>query len=214
MYRLTRFGHEEFSPLSLVENIAMRDGEHRAQIVALVEPAAGVRQVVAARDVTVRPALAADVPRLAEIYNHYVVNTPTTFDLTPFTIEQRMEWFAHYGETGRYRLLVAERDGAVVGYVTTSRFRPKQAYETSVEMSIICAPEAVGQGIGQRLYEAIFRAIAGEDIHAAVAGITLPNEGSCALHERFGFRRVGVFPAVGRKFGRYWDVVWYERVFD
>jgi phosphinothricin acetyltransferase len=216
IYQLSRFGHEEFSPLSLVENIAMHDGEHHAQIATLLLPdrAHSARHVVAPTDVVVRPAVAADVPRLTEIYNDYIVHTPTTFDLEPLTVDQRLEWFGHYAPVGRHRLLVAERDGAVLGYTSTSRFRQKQAYETTVEMSIICAPEAVGQGIGQRLYEVIFDAIATEDIHAAIAAITLPNDASCALHERFGFRRVAVLPEVGRKFGRYWDVAWYARVFD
>lgn len=162
-------------------------------------------------EVTVRPALVADVPRITEIYNHYIVNTAVSFDIEPWMLDQRLEWFAHYDLKGRYRVLVAERDGEVVGYTTSSRFRQKQAYETTVEMTIVCAPDAVGMGIGSRLYGAIFPMLEGEDVHMAVAGITLPNDASCAIHERFGFQRIGVEPEVGRKFGRYWDVAWYMR---
>jgi phosphinothricin acetyltransferase len=161
--------------------------------------------------VVVRPARAEDVPRLTEIYNHYIVNTPVTFDLEPFTVEQRMEWFSHYSTAGRHRLLVAERDGVVMGYTSTSRFRPKQAYETTVEMTIICAPESTGCGIGSRLYSEILPLMRLEDVHMAIAGITMPNDASCALHEKFGFRRVALEPEVGRKFERYWDVAWYMR---
>ena len=64
---------------------------------------------------------------------------------------------------------------------------------------------------GKQLYAALFRAIQGEDVHRALAGITEGNPGSLALHERFGFRPLGVFSQVGRKFGRYWDVVWLEK---
>jgi phosphinothricin acetyltransferase len=78
-------------------------------------------------------------------------------------------------------------------------------------VSVVCAPEAVGFGVGQRLYDVLFESVRGEDIHMAVAAITLPNNGSCALHERFGFTRLCVLREVGRKFGRYWDVAWYER---
>jgi phosphinothricin acetyltransferase len=160
----------------------------------------------------IRPAVPEDLPRLTEIYNHYIVNKPTTFDIEPFTLERRREeWFAHYAARGRHRLLVADRDGVVVGYTSTSRYRTKQAYETTVEMTIICAPGETGRGIGSALYRAIFEAMRDEDVHRAVAAITLPNEASCALHERFGFERVGVFREVGRKFGRYWDVAWYEK---
>lgn len=162
--------------------------------------------------IRIRPAREHDLPRLTEIYNHYIINTPTTFDIEPFTVERRRdEWFSHYAEHGRHRLLVAERDGALVGYTSTSRFRPKQAYETTVEMTILCAPGETGKGIGSALYRALFDALTDEDVHMAVAGVTLPNEASCAIHERFGFERVATLHEVGRKFGRYWDVAWYEK---
>lgn len=160
---------------------------------------------------SVRPAHIDDLPRLTEIYNHYITNTPTTFDLEPYTVEQRAEWFSHYAAIGRHRLLVAEEDGNVLAYTSTSRFHPRAAYDTTVELTILCAPEAVGFGIGQRLYEVLFEEISDEDIHLAVAAITLPNDASCALHERFGFTRAAVLPEVGRKFGQYWDVVWYAK---
>ena len=162
--------------------------------------------------VTLRAARAGDLPRLTEIYNHYIVDTPITFDLEPFSVEERRPWFARYSETGPHRLLVAERGGAIAGYTSSSRFHARAAYDTTVEMTILCAPEHVGYGIGAQLYEAIFAELQREEsVHSAMAAITLPNRGSCALHERFGFRRVGVLTEVGRKFGRYWDVAWYER---
>jgi phosphinothricin acetyltransferase len=151
------------------------------------------------------------VPRLTEIYNHYVVNTPVTFDVEPYTIERRMAWFEQFSATGRYRLLVAEERGEVIGYAGTTRFRPKPAYDTTVETTIYCAPESVGRGPGDGLYSALFEAIRDEDIHRIVGGYTLPNRGSEALHTRFGFVLVGIFRENGRKFGRYWDVAWMER---
>jgi len=162
-------------------------------------------------DISIRPAIAADLARLTEIYNYYVIHTPVTFDIEPYTVERRAGWFSQFLLSGRYRLFVAERSGSVLGYAGTTRFRPKQAYETTVETSIYCAPEAVGQGIGSQLYRVLFQALDGEDIRRFVAGYTLPNPASTALHERFGFKRVGVFTENGRKFGRYWDVAWNER---
>jgi len=162
-------------------------------------------------NIAIRPAARGDLPRLTEIYNYYVVNTPVTFDIEPYTVERRAEWFNQFGASGRYRLLVAEENGSILGYACTTRFRPKAAYETTVEMSIYIAPEAAGKRIGSRLYAALFESLAGEDIRMFVAGYTLPNAASAALHERFGFKRVGVFTEVGRKFGRYWDVAWNER---
>ncbi|HEX4004444.1 MAG TPA: GNAT family N-acetyltransferase [Candidatus Acidoferrales bacterium] len=162
-------------------------------------------------EITIRPAARADLPRLTEIYNHYVLHTPVTFDLEPYTVERREPWFAQFAPTGRYRLLVAEENGAVIGYAGTTRFRPKAAYETTVETTIYCEPGAVGKGIGSRLYGALFEAIQSEDIRRIVAGYTLPNPASAALHQRHGFQRVGIFTENGRKFARYWDVAWNER---
>jgi phosphinothricin acetyltransferase len=160
---------------------------------------------------SIRPAVQTDVPRLTEIYNYYVVHTPITFDVEPYTVEKREVWFSQFASAGRYRIFVAEADGVVAGYACTTRFRPKAAYETTVETSVYCATDVVGQGLGSRLYAALFHSLRDEDIHRYVAGYTLPNPVSAALHERFGFKRVGVFTENGRKFGRYWDVAWNER---
>jgi phosphinothricin acetyltransferase len=217
-YAFTKFGHEEFSPLSLLENIASHERDHGAQIAELAGPPAAAGQTANSKQqrvddtsVTIRAAKIDDLPRLTEIYNHYIVNTATTFDTEPQSVEQRREWFSHYGPTGRHRLLVAERDGVVAGWASTSKFHPRAAYDTTVELTCVCAPEAVGFGIGQKLYEALFEAIRGEDIHVAMALITLPNRGSTALHERFGFREAMVVREVGRKFDKWWDVAWYEK---
>jgi phosphinothricin acetyltransferase len=162
-------------------------------------------------EIAIRAAKRGDLPRLTEIYNHYVLHTPITFDVEPYTVEKRVAWFEQFGETGRYRLLVAEENSVVLGYAGTLRWRPKAAYDTTVETTIYCDPAATGKGVGYRLYKALFEAIAGEDLCRIVAGYTVPNPASAALHARLGFREVGIFTQVGRKFGRYWDVVWNER---
>lgn len=164
-------------------------------------------------DLAVRPASDADLPALTDIYNHYVAHSHATFDLEPHTIEQRREWLAHYSTSGRHRAYVAEEAGAVVGFATSSPWRPRQAYATSVETSVYLAPEATGRGIGTALYTAVFDMLAGEGVHRAYAGIALPNDPSIALHERFGFRRAGLFTEQGFKFGRWIDVAWYEKRF-
>lgn len=162
-------------------------------------------------EVLIRAAEARDREAIVEIYNHYVVQTAVTFDVTPYTVAGRRGWFEQFAETGRYRLLVAEEAGKLIGYAGTTRFRPKAAYETTVETTVYCAPGMAGRGIGGRLYGALFAAIEGEDVHRIVAGYALPNEASARLHEKFGFRPVGVFRETGRKFGKYWDVAWVER---
>jgi phosphinothricin acetyltransferase len=162
-------------------------------------------------ELSIRPAVRSDLPRVTEIYNYYVINTPVTFDMEPYTVERRAAWFEQFAPTGRYRLVVAEENGMVLGYAGTMRFRPKAAYETTVETTIYCAQEAIGKRIGSQLYAALFDAIKNEDVHRIVAGYTLPNDASAALHARCGFKAVGIYTEVGRKFGRYWDVQWTER---
>lgn len=165
-------------------------------------------------DVTTRPAVRSDLPRLAEIYNHYIVNTPITFNTQPFTVETFGPWFDDHCDGKRHRLVVAVENGnggRLIGYAGTGRFRPKEAYETTVETTIYRSHDCTQRGVGTLLYRALFELIAGEDINRVVAGVTLPNPASLALHERFGFRHVGTFTGNGRKFGKYWDVAWFER---
>lgn len=163
------------------------------------------------RELLIRPGLAGDLSALNDLYNHYVVNSHATFDLEPITPEARQEWFSHYSDPGPHRLLVAVEGDQLLGYTTSSRFRPKRAYATSVETSIYLSPGATGRGVGRALYEALFAALEDEDLHRAYGGIALPSPASVALHERLGFTRVAHFTEQGRKFGRYWDVAWYEK---
>ncbi|GJM45533.1 MAG: phosphinothricin N-acetyltransferase [Gemmatimonadota bacterium] len=158
-----------------------------------------------------RAARETDLPELVAIYNHYVQNTHITFDVEPWTVEGRRPWFDEHAATGPHRLIVAEEDGAVAGYATSGEFRRKRAYATSVESTVYVRPESVGRKLGRALYAELFTVLATEDVHRAYAGIALPNAGSMALHEHFGFRAVGTFQEVGRKFGKYWDVCWLER---
>ncbi|MFD6424440.1 GNAT family N-acetyltransferase [Streptomyces sp. NPDC060198] len=169
-------------------------------------------------DTQVRPGTEGDLEALTDLYNHYVRETALTFDVTPFTPEERLPWLRAHPDHGPHRLLVAEDTrtaadggGGVLGYATSSTFRPKAAYGTSVEVSVYCTPDATGRGIGTLLYTALFEALAGEDLHRAYAGITQPNEPSGRLHAAFGFRPLGTYTEVGRKFGRYWDVSWFEK---
>lgn len=159
--------------------------------------------------INIRRATEADLPALLDIYNHYVIHTPVNFDIEPRTLAQRREWFAEFMPSGKYQCFVAEEGGRVVGYACSSRFKEKAAYATTIEASIYCAHDCGGRGIGRKLYAALFEALKGEDIHRAFAGITLPNVGSVGIHEAFGFRHIGTYSEIGRKFGRYWDVGLY-----
>ncbi|MFE3635959.1 GNAT family N-acetyltransferase [Streptomyces sp. NPDC059168] len=164
-------------------------------------------------EVQVRPETERDLDVLTEIYNHYVRETTITFDTAVLTTEERRPWLLSHPEDGPYRLMVATAADSqeILGYATSSPYRTKPAYRTSVETTVYVAPDSGRRGVGTLLYGALFEALAGEDLHRAYAGIAQPNEASRRLHARFGFRHVGTHREVGRKFGRYWDVAWYEK---
>jgi phosphinothricin acetyltransferase len=164
-------------------------------------------------EVQVRPGVEGDLEALTALYNHYVSETTITFDTAIFTPEERRPWLLSHPEDGPHRLMVATEPDTqgVLGYATSSPFRMKPAYATSVETTVYVAPGTGRRGVGTLLYTALFEALSGEDVHRAYAGIVPPNEASTRLHERFGFRHVGTYREVGRKFGRYLDVAWYEK---
>jgi len=159
---------------------------------------------------TVRAAELRDLDAIVSIYNHYVATTHFTFDTVPFTTLQRRPWFDQF-DGGRYRALVLEHDGAVIGYANSAPLKSKPAYATSVEVSIYLAADQIGQGGGAQLYEALLDGLSAEDTHRAYALIALPNSPSIAFHRRYGFNQVAVLHEVGRKFDRYWDVAWFEK---
>jgi len=154
-----------------------------------------------------------DLPALLEIYNHYVRETPVTFDIEPRTLEQRQAWLGEFASSGRYQCFVAVKDGQPIGWASSHPYNERAAYETTVTSSVYLAPEMTGQGLGRRLYTALFDALKGEDVHRVFVRITQPNEASVRLHLAFGFEPVGVYPEVGRKFGRFWDLANYMRPF-
>ncbi|HEY5237012.1 MAG TPA: GNAT family N-acetyltransferase [Rhizomicrobium sp.] len=161
--------------------------------------------------VSIRRVEQADLRALLDIYNYYIVNTPITFDIEPRTLAQRQEWLDGFAATGRYQCFVAVKNGAPIGWSCSARFKEKAAYDTSIETSIYLAPGEERQGLGRRLYATLFEALAGEDIHRAYGGITIPNEASVGLHLAMGFRHIGSYTEVGRKFGKFWEVALYER---
>ncbi len=157
----------------------------------------------------IRPALRTDIGTITRIYNHYVLTSHVTFDTAACSEEERGFWFDSFdGE--RYQCWVAESDSVLAGYACSQALKAKAAYQTSVEVSIYLARDQGGQGLGRALYQALLPALADKDLHRAYALVSQPNEASMRLHESFGFKPVSRLSDVGRKFDRYWDVVWLE----
>lgn len=154
----------------------------------------------------IRKAVQEDLKELLDIYNYEVVNGVATLDLVPRTIEEWQEWFdAHNVEN--HPLYVAEIDGKVAGYTSLSSYRAKEAYRTTVELSVYISPDFRRQGVASALMEYILKT-AREDttIHTVVSVITSGNVASTRLHEKFGFRFCGMIPEVGMKFGEYLNI--------
>jgi phosphinothricin acetyltransferase len=162
-------------------------------------------------DIVVQAASDGDLEEINEIYNHYVATSPATFDLDPVTFESRRVWLEEH-PGGKYLALVAvNARGGVDGFASSGPVKLRRAYETSIETSVYVRDGATQGGIGTALYTALFEALRDEDLHRAYAGITSPNPASRALHEKFGFLLAGRYTEQGRKFGRYWDVEWFEK---
>ncbi len=160
----------------------------------------------------IRPGESGDLARLVEIYNYYIAETHFTFDTDPFAVGGRTQWFNQFSESGPYRLLVAEQDDVVVAFASSTQFKPRAAYSTSVETSVYVDHGHTGQGTGLALYAALLEALVDEaSVHRAYGGTALPNPESIALHERLGFTLVGTYREVGFKFDKYWDVSWFEK---
>lgn len=151
-----------------------------------------------------------DLPELLEIYNYEVLHGTATFDLHTKTLEERKVWFYEHN-VGNHPLIVARKDGRAVGYASLSGYREKEAYAATVELSVYVSPDFRRQGIGSMLIERILEeARAREDIHTVISVITGENQGSMALHERFGFVFCGRMKEVGEKFGRKLDIINYQ----
>ena len=160
----------------------------------------------------IRPGESGDLARLVEIYNYYIMETHFTFDTEPFAVGGRTQWFNQFSGSGPYRMLVAEQDDVVVAFASSTQFKPKAAYSTSVETSIYIDQGQTGQGMGLALYAELLEALVDEpSVHRAYGGTALPNPESIALHERLGFTLVGTYREVGFKFDQYWDVSWFEK---
>lgn len=160
---------------------------------------------------TIAPATTGDLEAIASIYDHYVLTSAHTFDLEPRPATWWREWYSAFEEHGRHRLLVARVDAYVRGYALSEPYRPRPAYDPCVATSVYVSRDHTGRGIGTALYRDLISALEDEDVHRACAAISMPNAASVRLHERLGFRQVGYFSEQGRKFGRYWDVAWFER---
>jgi phosphinothricin acetyltransferase len=157
----------------------------------------------------VRDACSQDAAACAAIYAPYVTDTVISFEDEPPTPAQMGERIARSLATRAW--VVLEDDGRVVGYAYGSPHQTRAAYRWACEVSIYIEPGRRRTGGGRALYEALFERLAARGFRMAVAGMTLPNEASVALHRAMGFESVGVYRRIGFKHGAWHDVAWVQR---
>ena len=145
-----------------------------------------------------------DSKNICHIYNHYIKNTSITFEeesISPNTMLDRIKTISK-----DFFWIVYEVDNEVLGYAYVASFKSRSAYKNTVECSIYIKNTEGGKGIGSELFSELIKRCREIGLHAVVGTITLPNEGSIALHEKFGFKKVAHFREVGFKFDRWVDV--------
>lgn len=159
----------------------------------------------------VRDAVAADAHAVAGIYNHFIVETAVTFEESAVDAADMARRMSEV-QGANLPWLVATLGQRVVGYAYASPWRARSAYRFSVEITVYVSHAMAGRGIGSALYSELFERLKARGAHAVIGGITLPNEASVSLHERFGMTKVAHFAEVGFKFGEWRDVGYWERV--
>ena len=152
-----------------------------------------------------------DVRGMLTIYNDVLATSTSIFSDIKRTLAEQSKWFEDRRAQG-WPVLVAYREDEVIGYASYGPFRTGPGYRHTVENSIYLAPSARGQGVGTQLLAALLQRAEAQQLHAVVAGIDGDNVASMRLHEKLGFMKVAQLKEVGRKFDRWLDLVFYQRL--
>ncbi len=151
-----------------------------------------------------------DAEATRTIYNTEVTGSTVTFDLVPRSLEEQRDWIE--ARSGAMAVVVAETDGEVVGFAALSPYRSRPAYSTTVEDSVYVRHDQRGNGVGRALLAELVEVAAARGFHTMMARIVGGHDASIGLHRSLGFEMVGIEKEVGRKFGRWLDVVLMQRM--
>lgn len=163
--------------------------------------------------VSVRSATIEDIPAILSIYNDAVRHTTAIWIDEEADFDNRRDWFMERRVAG-FPVLVATDGDEILGYATYGPFRPHEGYRHTVENSVYVRADRRGRGIGAMLLASLIEAARSEGRHVIVAAIEAGNEVSLILHARFGFRETARMPEVGRKFGRWLDLVMMQLIIE
>ena len=158
----------------------------------------------------IREVKSTDGAEIAEIYNYYILNTTVTFEEEAITATDMAGRIA--GITEKFPWLVYEKEGKIIGYAYASAWRSRRAYRLSVETTVYLKNGISGKGYGTELYAELISRLQKMSLHAIIGGIALPNDGSIALHKKFGFEKAAHFNEVGFKFNRWIDVTYWQKI--
>ena len=157
----------------------------------------------------IRPARVSDAEAIRGIYNRSIL-TVATFDLEPRSLNEQQQWLAL--RSGAHIVLVADEGGGLAGFASLSPYRDRPAYRTTVENSVYVDEAHQGKGVGKKLMTELVDTARDHGFHSMIARIVSSNAASIALHRAVGFEIVGVEKEVGRKLGRWLDVVVMHRM--
>jgi L-amino acid N-acyltransferase YncA len=158
----------------------------------------------------IRPAVPADAEAVCRIYNQGIEDRQATLETTPRTPDERRAWLQ--GRSPRHPVLIAERDGSIVGWVSLNPFNPRSCYDHVGDLSLYVERAARGSGVGRRLLEALIGQARGLGYHKLVLSAFPYNAAGCALYARCGFRTVGIYREQGMLDGEWVDVILMERL--
>jgi phosphinothricin acetyltransferase len=161
--------------------------------------------------ITIRDATEADLGGILAITNDAILNTTAIWTLSPATLEARQAWYAQRRAKG-FPVIVADDGGRVAGFGSFGDFRAFEGYLHTVEHSVYVAQEMRRRGIGRLLLQELIRLAIASNKHAMIGGIEARNVASIELHKQMGFEHVGCLPEVGRKFDRWLDLVFMQRL--
>ncbi|MDE5744638.1 MAG: GNAT family N-acetyltransferase [Paramuribaculum sp.] len=160
--------------------------------------------------IVIRTVKNTDIKRITDIYNHYITDTTATFEETPVSeneMDRRIKSIS-----AKYPVIVATINNSVVGYAYAHPWKEKSAYSSTLETTIYLSPNIQAQGIGTRLMHELIARCKKIGIHTIIACITAENTGSCAFHQKLGFKPVSHFKEVGLKFNRHLDIIDYQLI--
>lgn len=161
----------------------------------------------------IRDATEDDLPGILAIYNEVIANTTAVYAEHPVTLDDRLAWYRGRRQQG-FPVIVAEDESGITGFASFGDFRHSPCYRNTVEHTVHVRADRRKLGLGRALLEAIIPRAVAMGKHVIIGGIDSSNHGSMELHRRLGFEQVAHFRQVGRKFDRWLDLVFMQRILD